>query len=323
MKQFYLLILGLFISTLSFSAPVIEAVGNGNWQASPTWNLNRKPANGDTIVIPAGRTVIISRQQTLNNVYLEVHGTVKLTNFLSYLSLNAASKIQVAAGGKLETTIDFFQYVILGGQTIFYANTLNGPQLATGSSNGFASYNPLPVKFAGFTLSRKNATDVLVQWSTTEEINAHSYEIERSLDGSKWGTIAYVSAIGNSNTLNNYSFTDKNISSRVVYYRVKQVDVDSRFTYTDIKTIKTEQSAAPANINIASVQGKVLLQFPQQIKSKLIVRIVSLNGQVLEQQNTNEAVGQVVLQPRAHLKGNYIVTITNGQDVNVARQVIL
>ncbi len=323
MKQFYFLILSLFTCTLSFSAPVIEALGNGQWQATSTWNLNRKPVNGDTIVIPAGRTVIINNQQTLNNVYLEVHGTLRLTNLLSYLSLNAASKIQVAAGGKLETTIDLFQYIILGGQTIFYANTLTGPQLATGSSNGFASYNPLPVKFAGFTLARKNATDVLVQWSTTEEINAHSYEIERSLDGSKWSTIAFVSALGNSNALHNYSYTDKNVSSRVVYYRVKQVDIDSRFTYTDIKTIKTEQTATSSSINIASVQGKVLLQFPQQINSRVTVRIVSLGGQVLEQQNINDAVGQVILQPKAHIKGNYIVSITNGQDINVARQVIL
>ncbi|MGZ8544573.1 MAG: hypothetical protein ACXWV0_04715, partial [Flavisolibacter sp.] len=252
MKQFYFLILSLFAFTLSYSAPVIEAATNGSWHTNSTWNLSRKPANGDTIVIPVGKTIVISNQQTLNNIYLKVYGTVRLTNFLSYLSMNASSTVQVAAGGRIESTIDFWQYIFLGGQTIFYANTLTGPQLATGSSNGFASYNPLPVKFVGFTLSRKSSSDVLVQWSTSEEINAHSYEIERSLDGSKWGTIAIVSAAGNSNALNNYSYTDRNNSSRVTYYRVKQVDIDSKITYTDIKTVRTEQSATNANINIAS-----------------------------------------------------------------------
>jgi hypothetical protein len=146
------------------------------------------------------------------------------------------------------------------------------------------------------------------------------YQLESSLDGSNWNTIAYVAAVGNSSSLNNYSFTDKNVLAKIVYYRIKEVDVDGKTTYTAIKSIKSE-SASGAEIKIAGVSNKVLLQFPEEIKGNLIVRFVSKSGQVVDQQTINNPVGQVVLNSK--FTGNYIIAVSNGQDINTAKQVIL
>ncbi|HTM93554.1 MAG TPA: hypothetical protein VL095_14135, partial [Flavisolibacter sp.] len=198
-----------------------------------------------------------------------------------------------------------------------------GPQMASAVSNGFSVFafasSPLPVKFVGFTVTRKNA-DAFIQWSTSEEMNADMYHVERSLDGTNWNTIAYVAAVGNSSTLNNYSFTDKNVSTKVVYYRIKEVDVDGKAAYTAVKSIKLE-TASVAEIKIAGISNKVLLQFPQEIKGNIMVRFVSKSGQVVDQQIINNPVGQVVLNSK--VTGNYIITVSNGQDFNTAKQVIL
>lgn len=321
MKHLYFLFLSILIFNFSFSAPVITVKNNnGSWKNNSTWNLNRKPANGDTIIIPSGKTVVLDNQQYLNNVCIKIYGTLKLTNFLSFLALNSNSSVLVYSNGLIEATVNYWQYIFIGSQTVFYANTITGPQMANSATGpGFSSFTPMPVKFIGFTAA-KNNNDVLIQWSTAQEINAGMYQVERSFDGVNWNTIAYVAAVGNSANVNNYSYTDKNISAKTIYYRIKQVDVDGKFTYTPVKSIKTE-TVTSTDVKIYSTQNKVLLQFPQQVKGNVIVRFVSLSGQVVEQQMVNQPVGQVVLN--TNVKGNCIVSVSNGQDVNVARQVIL
>ncbi len=128
----------------------------------------------------------------------------------------------------------------------------------------------------------------------------------------------FISAVGNSATVNNYSYTDRGTGSKTVYYRIKQVDRDGKSVYTAVRAIKT--NAGNADIQIGAAQKMLVLQFPQQVNS-VSIRVVSLNGQVVKEQRMAQAVGQVVLN--TGMKGNYVVSVTNGSDVNVARQVVL
>lgn len=317
MKQFYLIVLSLFVVTFSFATPIIATQNNGVWKAAITWDKNRKPQDNDTIVVPAGKTILVTDWQSLNNVYIKVYGTLKFQNAFSALNLNASSRLTVYAGGALQSTLDFVQYVLIGGNYVFYEGSLAGPLSAT--SSGFGGFNALPVKFVGFTVSHKN-TDALIQWSTTEEMNVNMFEVERSLDSKNWNTIAYVSAIGNSGQLNNYSFTDKNVKEKLVYYRIKETERDGNYSYTNISILKNETMMA-SDVKIASVNSKVLLQFPQEIKGQVMVRFVSLSGQVVNQKAITNPVGQIVLEN--NLTGNYIISVSNGNDVNTSKQVIL
>ena len=320
MKQFYLVALLILSFSFSFATPITATQNNAVWRANSTWDKNRVPQDGDTIVIPSGKTVIINTWETLNNVYVKVYGNLKFQNLFSGLQLNSLSSISVFNGASIQATLDYLQYILIGNNTVFYAGKILGPQTANSTTgNGFASFSPLPVKFVGFTVYLKNS-NALIQWSTAEEINAYMYEVEKSIDGTNWNTVAYVAAAGNSVELNNYSFTDKNVNAKVVYYRIKEVDNDGTKSYTAIRSVKAEQ-ALFSDIKIASVQNKVLLQFSQEIKGNVLVRFVSLSGQVVDQQTIANPVGQVVLSSR--FTGNYIISVSNGQDVNTAKQVIL
>lgn len=319
MKQFYLLVLSILIINLSYATPITGIINNGPWKNATTWDKNRKPLNGDTIVIPAGKIVVVNSWETLDNVFIKVYGTLRFTNIFTALDLNSASKVVVYNGGVIQATLNYLQYITIGNNTVFMSGQIVGPQIASSSTgSGFTGFSPLPVKFVGFTVTRKN-NDVLVQWSTSQEVNADMFTVERSMDGVNWTSVAYVAAIGNSSNINNYSFTDKNINGKTIYYRVKETDFGGSFVYTDIKSIKAE--ATTSNIGIASVQNKVLLRFPKEIKGKIVVRFVSLNGQVIDQQTINNPVGQIVLNSK--VTGNYIISLSNGSDVNTAKQVIL
>lgn len=323
MRKLFLIIAATLFYSVTFSNPVNKAASNGKWQNNSTWNQNRKPVAGDTIVIPLGKTVTIENNESLGLVYLKVYGTLKFSS--GKLNLADNSTVRVYSLGKIQGSGSPSEQLKIGNDRVFRGSdpAVVGPMMADGTSSVFSPFaEVLPVKFLGFTASLKNK-DVLVQWSTTEEVNASVFELERSFDAANWTTIAYIAAAGTTSATTNYSFTDKNINTGTVYYRVKQVDMDGRFTFTPVRSIKPG-ATQKAEVSIASMgQSKVLLQFPKEVSGTVVVRFTAPNGQLLAQQTLNRPFGQVVLNTTASLKGNYIISLTNGQDLNVAGKVIL
>lgn len=319
MKKFYLIVLSILLINFSFASPINGIQNNAAWSNANTWDKNRKPQDGDTIVIPAGKTIVVNSLTFLNNVYIKVYGTLKFTGWFASLNFNSSSTVVVYNNASIQATIDYWQWIDIGSNLIPLSGTVYGPQIANSSTNGsFSGFNPLPVKFIGFSLTRKS-NDVLIQWATASEVNADIYHVQRSFDGINWNTIAYIAAAGNSTVVNNYSYTDKNLSAKIAYYRIEEVDFDGKITITPIKSIKAE--APSPDIRIASIENKVLIQFPKQISGALVVRFVSMSGQIADQQVITNPIGQVILNSK--VKGNYVISISNGQDINTAKQVIL
>jgi hypothetical protein len=99
----------------------------------------------------------------------------------------------------------------------------------------------VPLRLVDFFL-KKQGKDVLVNWITSSEINTGDFEIERSIEGTHFITIASVPAAGNSNSLLNYHITDRDLRGGIYYYRLKLIDRDRRTTYYAIKTIAMNEA---------------------------------------------------------------------------------
>lgn len=98
-----------------------------------------------------------------------------------------------------------------------------------GSSSGF------PVEFLGFTVEplRNNA---LLQWSTASELSNSHFDIQRSADGMLWENLDQVKGAGNSDDIRQYEYLDTNPFPDKSYYRLKQVDFDGGFSYSEVRT---------------------------------------------------------------------------------------
>ncbi len=112
---------------------------------------------------------------------------------------------------------------------------------------------PIPVKFTGFTAIKKDANAVLNWKVENESAVTDFYEIERSFNGRDFVKIADVAVkpIIAGNISNAYEFTDFNVKSLradILYYRIKQVDKDSKFAYTEIKSIRLDGKQFSANV---------------------------------------------------------------------------
>lgn len=103
--------------------------------------------------------------------------------------------------------------------------------------------NTLPVSLLSFDLSEAAEHSVLLTWTTISEINNSYFIIERSRDGINFEPIGKVNGQGNSNQLTSYSYTDHSAGTGVVYYRLKQVDLDGSYGYSEIKNIRLNADA--------------------------------------------------------------------------------
>lgn len=137
--------------------------------------------------------------------------------------------------------------------SVLPANNLPGRIISPGFArrntlNSFGQFGigilsaPLPVTLLSFDARRVNNLKVSVNWETVMEINNKGFDVERRLDGenvfTRIGFTPTKATGGNSTDLIGYQFTDANGFSGISYYRLKQVDIDNRFTYTHIKAVK-------------------------------------------------------------------------------------
>ncbi len=101
----------------------------------------------------------------------------------------------------------------------------------------------LPVELLSFTASKANTNNILTRWTTASESNSSHFDIERSRDATSFNKIGTIAAAGNSSTVINYEFLDTNPFPGISYYRLKQVDFNDDFTYSDIVSVKFENSS--------------------------------------------------------------------------------
>jgi uncharacterized repeat protein (TIGR01451 family) len=125
-------------------------------------------------------------------------------------------------------------------------------QLHTRSGTAVLSLlgGPLPVNLTAFQASLREPRLVSLNWTTTGEMNAARFLVERSQDGIRFSTIGSVLAAGTTNDSRAYQFQDDvaQSGSGVLYYRLLQVDRDGNRTYSQTLRIKLTELANPVRV---------------------------------------------------------------------------
>ncbi|MGE5810472.1 MAG: LamG-like jellyroll fold domain-containing protein [Ignavibacteria bacterium] len=93
-----------------------------------------------------------------------------------------------------------------------------------------------PVELTSFTASVKNGS-VLITWETATEINNAGFSIERRSENGKFADIAFIKGKGTTTNKSVYSYLDKSISFGKFSYRLKQVDYDGSYTYSNVTIV--------------------------------------------------------------------------------------
>ena len=93
-----------------------------------------------------------------------------------------------------------------------------------------------PIQLVSFQIEYKNG-DVLLNWITENEINNNRFEIERSLNAHDWHYLFTIKGNGTTTQRQYYQAVDDSPLPGVSYYRFKQVDDNSDFEYSPVRSI--------------------------------------------------------------------------------------
>jgi hypothetical protein len=168
----------------------------------------------------------------------------------------------------------------------------------------------LTVSLMDFIATRNNER-VLLNWKTSSETNSKYFFIERSLDEKTWTEIGYVSASGNSNTIKNYLFTDILPSPGTNYYRLKQVDMDGKFSFSGTRKVSVV-SNWKLKVYPNPVAGGAL-----QIKSNTKIagiRIIDINGKILFNSTSTASTDAHRINVSGFAPGFYFMEVINNKN---------
>ncbi|HKB87379.1 MAG TPA: T9SS type A sorting domain-containing protein [Ignavibacteriaceae bacterium] len=103
-----------------------------------------------------------------------------------------------------------------------------------------AVINNVPVELVSFN-GRSSQGKNLLEWQTSTEKNNRGFEVERSTDGSHYLTRGFVEGGGTTEQPHSYSFSDEGVNGEV-YYRLKQIDFNGRYNYSNIIELSSTSS---------------------------------------------------------------------------------
>ena len=203
-----------------------------------------------------------------------------------------------------------------------YFVQLDGIRVATSWSLA-----PIPVELVGF-FAQANKGGVLLTWATASETNNKMFEVQRKSNNLKYTTVAQVNGSGTSTHKKFYSYLDSNVEPGNYMYRLKQIDFDGRFEYSnEIEVyVNTQldfslQQNYPNPFNPATTIG-----FGVREKSRVRIAVLNTIGEevaVVLNEETEPGYNKVEFNASNLPSGVYFYRIQAGNFIDTKKMILL
>lgn len=241
--------------------------GSGNQNYNFTWNWG-DPGNGNEI-----------QTSGWNNYTTNGFGN----SFSDNMAVPLASIVET--GGTFEVIFEANSAITVTRNANFGADARvqHGPGME-GTVNYEVQYDiwqlelTLPVEFT-YIEARQMDRNIVVSWQTAMEINADSYGIQRSTDGGPWETIGTVAAAGNTDDYTEYQYIDRQPSMGVLRYRLLQVDLDGKSTYSPTAEVRHD---AVTQLQLYPTTADHTIYLSGLSTTTASYTIVDVNGQLVQ-----------------------------------------
>ena len=178
---------------------------------------------------------------------------------------------------------------------VFRSTSLSGvTQCSAVSSTGTVNVSTvsLPLTLIQFK-GKKQPDQILLDWTTANELNVNRFEIERSGNGSAFDKIGHVLASGNGISNKSYAFIDTKPLSTINYYRLKMIDNDGKFTYSNVIVFTGDRSKGiiVSNVKPNPFNETINLSVVIQQAQPLTIQLVDMVGRVVATKNVQATEG--------------------------------
>ena len=170
------------------------------------------------------------------------------------------------------------------------------------------------LSFTNFS-GQRNGNDIDLKWRTENEINVSNFEVEYSVDGVNFKVGGLVTAKNGS--ANNYPFTLYNYVEPVYYIRLKSIDRDGTFKYSNIIIISNKQNIA-TSIYPNPVKDKATLQTNDRALLNTQATLIDVNGRAIKKINIKNVFEIMDLSNLPN--GVYVLRLANGTTQKIIKE---
>lgn len=180
----------------------------------------------------------------------------------------------------------------------------------------------LPVNLKSFD-AKLSSGKAMLTWTAASEVKFSHYIIERSTDGKLFSDVTMIFSASSNIPESSYSFSENVTSfSGLVYYRLKMVDIDGTYKYSQIRILKLNAQSGSLTISTYPnpVQNELRITIPDSWQSQRVVYdMFTANGQMLKRIVNDHASQTETLQLADMYPGTYVIRLTSGSESAVQR----
>ncbi len=181
---------------------------------------------------------------------------------------------------------------------------------------------PLPVHLISFT-AVPDGNRTLLNWITANEVNCDYFDVERSPNGTAYNFVISQKGFGNSNAEQQYQTYDDKPLQGWNYYRLKQVDMDGRFRYSNVVPVffgTATNTAILVYPNPTTTGLNVAITTSIMEDQKLL--LLDISGRIVAEQEVHLSAGSNVFDMDiAHLAaGTYVLKVGEQYVIKVTKQ---
>lgn len=178
---------------------------------------------------------------------------------------------------------------------------------------------PLPVYLLSFSGTLKG-NNVLLEWSTSAEINSKEFQIEKSNDGVTYRRLNTVPAAGNSSILKKYTYLDIE-ATELNYYRLKMVDLDNSYKQSNVVIVKNPGLSQSVSVLSNPFKDYINVRFAKVPKGKVALKLIDISGKLISVSESYNPLTSIIRfdnYNKAISKGIYILQVDNeGKQYNL------
>jgi hypothetical protein len=172
---------------------------------------------------------------------------------------------------------------------------------------------PLPVQFLSINAALKGG-GVAIDWKTASEQNNKYFDVEKSIDGNNWTTINSIASTGNSSVTKSYSSYDAKPVAGYNYYRIRQVDTDGRFKFSDVAKAKVVIEKTGVTVLANPFVNNITVDFLSNTNQSVVVKLTDVSGKIVGTENWRIVKGSTRLtydNVNNIQRGLYIFTVVD------------
>ncbi len=277
---------------------------------APTSHMNPLPANSPNPV-------------ALSWTGTDDVGGCGVKSYTLYVSTNGVSFYILKSGiTRTDTTIRLspdssYCFFVLATDSVGNTETLRQSEIKCTIVSG----GPLPVTWLYFK-GTNQGKDNLLEWATASEQNTKEFILERSVTGNIFNAIATIKAAGNSSNTKIYPYKDANIdklNSNVFFYRVKQIDVNGSFKYSNIVRLNYDLKDVPKSIVYPNpTQGLITVTIGDRKLLGTIATVLDVNGRILQQVKITAQSQSFNFS--SYTNGTYLIRLENKEVLRILKQ---